>query len=168
MSTGGGIAGCGGNISVSAKANIKAVNGNRYTVESYGFEACPIRGQTPQLLEDLYILKGGYTSKVKSDYLTTKYKTDASMDKYTYFYNIAKKYIPWTTETLIATDNYSSNYSGISEYKITANELKKYVVGTSYGQGIGTGAGYIEWSNGIYTRYNEDVNGNFTTVYTGE
>ena len=33
-------------------------------------------------------------------------------------------------------------------------------------QGVGSGAGYIEVSNGTYTVYNEDSNGNFTTEYT--
>lgn len=125
----GGIAGSGGTVTVSSTATINAINGNRYT-DGSGFEACPIYAQTPSSIIDLYIMKG---------YATTLA-----------FYNRAKILVGWKTsdEIDLGVDPISNGIE--HEYKIPKEVLQELIAGTTYGQGIGSGAGYIEFSNGTY------------------
>ena len=67
-----------------------------------------------------------------------------------------------------SSTNYNLQYTVAQTYRDDLPKSGYTNPITNNTQGVGSGAGYIETSNGTYTVYNEDSNGNFTTVYTGE
>lgn len=127
----GGYAGCGGTISVSKEAKINAKNGNKYTAPtSNKNEPTEIYIQNGEPL-DVYIGNAGPESLIKENY--TKLKNALKLNV-----------------TLGTTWKYATKYTEITEYKVTPSMRNISYAATSYGQGIGSGAGYVEISNGTY------------------
>jgi len=151
----GGTAGKGGNIKVSNNAEIYAFNGNIYTDGTdyqNGINQCPI-----------YLQSGIKTAKYDVEsYGTHKYGSDVNKftDKYLLSNNIT---LVKTSDQSIASQTeyvntiYSNNPTYIAnkilnintKLGITTNTLLTNVDMSK--QGIGSGAGYIELSNGTYT-----------------
>lgn len=163
----GGTAGSGGTISVSKDAKVYAYNGNLFTDgTSYenGVNQCPIyaqNGKVPARYE--YISLGSGTATVYNFRLNstpTVVENNIALSGYT-----NNKYISTSTEK---EETYvSSRILNINTIlRISTNNLLNSVDMSK--QGVGSGAGYIEVSNGSYTRYNEDSIGNFTTIFTSE
>ena len=156
----GGIAGYGGIIKVSKDANVYAYNGNKYTDGLTGHEYNDGENQL-----DIYLQLGTQ----KAIYITN-YQWGIKPNKnYSFFYglfgsriNITQNQVSNPTKNeervnvLVRTERTDSSYLSGYQNKLNNSTL-----------GVGSGAGFIEISNGTYTRYNEDSLGNFTTEYTG-
>lgn len=125
----GGIAGKGGNVKTSSEAKIYAYNGNECTLNKTdeGYYEKPL---------EIYIQKG---------ILIGVYKTNKNWSE-----EIENFY-----EKLFNTKYSATKASGTKCDDIVNVCLRQYSsntnLTTSYGQGIGSGAGYIELSNGTYT-----------------
>ena len=139
MSGNGGQAGAGGNIKVSLNSKIYAFNGNLFTDGTdyqNGINQCPIYSQT-----GVKIAKYKYTNKSKYDLFTIELEeTQQIINKSGYInkiYTEKENYI--TNKTL----NINTKL-GITGNSILTN------IDMSY-QGVGSGAGYTEVSNGTYT-----------------
>ena len=130
------IAGKGGTIKVSQNANIFAYNGNRYT-DGTSYNAG--ENQTP-----IYLQNGIVTAKYKHGNNTTWDKTSLSLTSS--FSTITKTgYINNSLATKIVTINDNLYYTKADGTKIY---FLKNIDMTN--QGIGSGAGYLEVSNGTY------------------
>ena len=149
----GGAGGGGGVLNKGFDAEVYAYNGNRYTNgTSYnsGENECPI-----YLQNGIKLAKYSYIARTNQYY-------SATLNKTTNFEIIDK--LGYENEEMLGKsvtideDIYDLNTSGTKVYF-----LKEIDMST---QGVGSGAGYLEISNGTYTIYNEDSNGNFTTIYT--
>lgn len=126
---GGGIAGKGGKVKVSANSKVYAYNGNECTLkesdDGYYYQPLSIYIQSGEPL-DVYIHNG---CAANARYEILKKALNCTI-------------LGWYEAT------------GISDYKdfvITKNMRGYSYEATSYGQGIGSGAVYIEVSNGTYT-----------------
>jgi hypothetical protein len=121
----GGIAGRGGNIRVSSTAVVYAYNGNKYTDDSENYEATNIYIQngTPN---NIYVLNVSANANLISD---------------------LKNIVGYDTSSW----SLCTSINDVTEYIIEPNQRNISYAATSYGQGIGSGAGYIEVSNGTYT-----------------
>lgn len=127
----GGIAGNGGVIKTSLNAKIFAYNGNLYTDGTdykNGLNQCPI-----------YLQNGTKIAK----YIYNRY----GGEMYNYFELILQS----NQESVAKTGYKNTKYESISnvERYITKNSVLSNV--DMINQGIGSGAGYIEISNGTYT-----------------
>lgn len=121
----GGIAGRGGNISVSSTASINAFNGNRYTDgTSYenGANQCQI-----------YAQDGTYLKIAVPLYNWSNNKNEI-------FTNVLGKTINYVASTEACTSY--DDFTVLREYKAHGCPY--------YKQGIGSGAGFLETSNGSY------------------
>lgn len=123
----GGIAGKGGTISYSPNCTIYAYNGNRYTDGLEGHETTNSLNQCP-----IYAQNGILKPVVKNlGWWVPSYNT--------FYSDLFGKEI-----------NFSTTWgTGTNSLVTIRNETTCNV--TSYGQGIGSGAGYIELSNGTFT-----------------
>ena len=140
----GGIAGQGGNIKVSEQAKIYAYNGNKYT------DGTEYRNGENQL--EIYCQKGT---------LRKVYKYDIFWNKREYRYVQFFKEI-FKEDTVQGIDNYISssasrggkhnNYLIRDEKGVTTLEYQNAKNMSKLG--IGSGAGYIELSNGTYIKDN--------------
>lgn len=132
----GGIAGKGGDIRVSSQAIIKAFNGNECTLKKL-LNDNTINTDYYEKPLDIYIQNG---------ILLAIYKTNKNWmaDKVSFYSSL-----------------FDMDYSSINQASgNTCDDIKNVCLRlysenmnlkTSYGQGIGSGAGYIELSNGTYT-----------------
>lgn len=128
----GGYAGCGGTVTVSKNAKINAKNGNKYTnPDSNINQSVDIYIQSGNPL-DVYVFNAGPKDVIEKRYIKLKDK------------------LKLNNVVLGSTWKYATKYSEITEYKISKTDRKVSYAATSYGQGIGSGAGYIEISNGTY------------------
>lgn len=165
----GGIAGRGGTIKVSKKSNVYAYNGNECTLlkteEGYYYKPLEIFAQ------------GGILRKVYKHNCWWGVKPKCN---YEFFSNLFGDDLEENVDKIIITASSKENpeKSDVHNYLIRDEKVESATrkIKTSYQNkkasnsvyGIGSGAGYIELSNGTYAIYNEDNNGNFTTVYAGE
>ena len=126
----GGNGGNGGTVKVSQQANIYAYNGNLYTDGTdyeNGLNQCPIYAQNGIITAKYNAI---YTGANKgTEYLLELISDATTVEKSGY---INKKYIENTNKRYITKNQYLTN------------------VDMAY-QGVGSGAGYIETSNGTYT-----------------
>ena len=133
----GGTAGSGGNITVSSLAKVYAYNGNRFT------DGTSYDGGNNEL--PIYLQKG---------YYPTKYK-------YLYTERIGGNGAMYINTDVQITDNEKTNVE-LSGYinPILLESVNRYVTIATSGtdvvydlsiQGVGSGAGYVEISNGTYT-----------------
>ena len=134
----GGIAGKGANVKVSNNAMIYAFNGNRYTDGTEyknGVNQCPIyiqAGCSPKRQEVKSIDIHNYDKQYNNIWhMKTTSEQKINLDKTGY---INKKYID--------NDEYKSNKMLNINYLLNNVDMST--------QGIGSGAGYIEISNGTY------------------
>ena len=131
----GGVAGWGGNVKVSKNAEIKAYNGNSCTLEkndpSYINSPVEIWAQKGILLEITSTLCHW------DDNLNIKYTNALG-------FKVDLKQIPNPTGS---TEEHAPNGE---DYRVVIRNSATCET-TSYGQGIGSGAGYIELYNGTYT-----------------
>ena len=138
----GGTAGSGGNIKVSSNSQIYAYNGNRYTDGTdyeNGLNQCPI-----------YLQAGiSPTRYVVASYATHEYGGEHPIYGFTNGITLSKTSNLETNKTKSGYIN--KFYETVTDDNkiITMNSLLKDV-DMSY-QGIGSGAGYVEVSNGIFT-----------------
>ena len=137
---GGWIAGKGGTVRVSKNAKIYAFNGNKYTDgTSYngGRNQCPIYAQNG-VLRDVYIMNSWWGMK---EYYN-----------YDFFYSLFGSTIASGVNTVSkATGQSSMTNVLVRAQRIDATLKTDYinpVTGDCYG--VGSGAGYIELSNGSY------------------
>lgn len=127
----GGVAGKGGNVKVSENVDIYAYNGNECTLdktdENYYYLPLSIYAQN------------GIISSVY--FYNSPYNFDAQKTKYESLLGVT-----------INLNAYSASHS-ITNMCILGESRTESAkpVATEYGQGIGSGAGYIELSNGTYT-----------------
>ena len=126
----GGNGGNGGTVKVSQQANIYAYNGNLYTDGTdyeNGLNQCPIYAQNG-------IITAKYNATYTKGNSGTEYILELISDATTVEKSgyINKKYIENTNKRYITKNQYLTN------------------VDMAY-QGVGSGAGYIETSNGTYT-----------------
>lgn len=146
----GGIAGSGGTILYSSDANIFAFNGNRYTDGESGHESprqegnesnqCPIYGQAG-IFRDVYVYDYGIASWDTELY--TDMKNFAIKNFSAYSISSAKSSTSDTHTNLLVRSAYSE--SPLSYSNPTTNNA----------YGIGTGAGYVEVSNGTFEPISE-------------
>lgn len=124
----GGIGGQGGNIKVSSNAKINAYNGNECTLDETeeGYYYKPL---------NIYIQNGEPYNIYLHNVVEQKY-----INKILNSIGIENDgtYIPYNSEI------------GLKEYIFTKEDRLISYSATSYGQGVGSGAGYIEISNGTY------------------
>ena len=139
MSGNGGQAGAGGNIKVSLNSKIYAFNGNLFTDGTdyqNGINQCPIYSQT-----GVKIAKYKYTNKSKHDLFTIELEeTQQIINKSGYINKIYTEKENYITNKILNIN---------TKLGITGNSILTNV-DMSY-QGVGSGAGYIETSNGTYT-----------------
>jgi hypothetical protein len=125
----GGIAGNGGTIKVSAKATVNAYNGNECTLEksnsNYYYKPVEIYIQSGNPL-NVYI-HNGYGAMIR--------------------YNILSEALKCTISGFYA----ATSDSDYKDFVVTKSMRGVSYAATSYGYGIGSGAGYVEVSNGTYT-----------------
>lgn len=139
----GGIAGQGGNVKVSKTASIHAFNGNECTLSSnnldYYYKPLEIFGQNG-------IHRAVYKNNLWWNVMDTR--------TISFFESIwgVGKLTEEAYSTTIATSTDEMKNIIVKDYYET--EPLKYTIDDktyNVGQGIGTGAGYIELSNGTYT-----------------
>ena len=139
MSGSGGQAGNGGNVKVSSSARIYAFNGNLFTDGTdyqNGINQCPIYSQLGVKVE-----KYKYIDKSKTDLFTIELEeAQKSINKSGYVNEIYNEKEEYKTNKLLNIN---------TKLKITGNSLLTNVDMSL--QGVGSGAGYIETSNGTYT-----------------
>lgn len=127
----GGVAGKGGTIKVSQNASIEAYNGNKYTDNSGQIDYCPIYIQNGELLEITTSL--GFWTNQDNKYYSALFGTEVN---YT---------------TTWGTENGNDHVAELREYSTDEGLKLSYINPvTKSNQGIGSGAGYIELSNGTY------------------
>ena len=147
----GGTAGWGGIVKVSKNAKIYAYNGNSCTLaktdSNYFYTPVNIYAQNGTLLKITASLCHW------SDELNTKYTKSLG-------FKVNLSQIPNTKDSGGEYANYY--FEEGEDFRVTIRNATTCAT-TKYGQGIGSGAGYIERYNGEYHVYNEDGNSNFTT-----
>ncbi len=127
----GGVAGKGGTIRVSPTAIVEAYNGNKYTDGSGNIEYCPIYIQNGELLKITTSL--GFWTDQDNRYYSALFGTEVN---YT---------------TTWGTENGNDHVAELRDYSTDESLKLSYTDPvTSSNQGIGSGAGYIELSNGTY------------------
>ncbi len=144
----GGAAGRGGTIKANSNVIIYAYNGNECTLnqknadgstnEDYYYKPLDIYIQNGNPL-DVYIYNGAVFN-LRYDYVCSVLKLTKNTEWYA-----------------------ATNKNDYTEYVITKAMRGISYIATSYGQGIGSGAGYIEVSNGTYTLCNQ-VNGELVPI----
>lgn len=127
----GGVAGNGGNITVDSTCKIFAYNGNLYSDES-GNHPCPIYLQAGIVPAKYTYISQGYTDSYRFFLLDLQSEMVKDSGKMTSYKNDAVSEI-LDINTLL---------------KISGNPLNKVDMSK---QGVGSGAGYVENSNGTYT-----------------
>ena len=139
MSGSGGQAGNGGNVKVSSSAKIYAFNGNLFTDGTdyqNGINQCPIYSQL-----GVKVAKYKYIDKSKTDLFTIELEeSQKNINKSGYVNQIYNEKEEYKTNKLLNIN---------TKLKITGNTLLTNVDMSL--QGVGSGAGYIETSNGTYT-----------------
>lgn len=126
----GGVSGKGGIVKVSQNATIEAYNGNKYTNGS-NVEYCPIYIQDGKLLEITTPL--GFWTEQDNKYYSALFKTNINF------------------ETTWGKENIESGVGKLRDDSIDESLKLSYINPvTKSNQGIGSGAGYIELSNGTY------------------
>ena len=132
----GGVAGKGGTIRVSENATVEAYNGNKYTDENGLVEYCPIYIQDGKLLEITTPL--GFWTEQDNKYYSALFKTVINLE---------------TTWGKKGID------SGVGKLRdsSTDEKLKLSYINpvTKSNQVMGSGAGYIELSNGTFEMITE-------------
>ena len=155
----GGKAGSGGTISASKNAEVYAFNGNIYsdgTAYFDGLNQAIIYAQNKISVQKFKYKNGEVAGSGHITLIETEPQKAINESGY-----INKKYldsINHPTFYLRKISNVNSLLDIDTNTLLTSVDMSK--------QGVGSGAGYIEISNGTYTVYNEDSNGNFTTIYT--
>ena len=139
MSGNGGQAGAGGNIKVSSNSKVYAFNGNLFTDGTdyqNGINQCPIYSQT-----GVKIAKYKYTNKSKHDLFTIELEeAQKAINKSGYINKIYSEKEIYVTNKMLNIN---------TKLGITGNSILTNI-DMSY-QGVGSGAGYTEISNGTYT-----------------
>ena len=129
----GGTAGKGGNVKVSSNSQIYAFNGNRYTD---GTDYKNGENEAVIYYQNGINIERGYTNRSIEGSLKDE------EGSYSIFYQTNPK-------TTFAKTGYVNHYFDSRPKIITINEMLTNVDLSN--QGIGSGAGYIELSNGTYT-----------------
>lgn len=128
----GGIAGKGGTITIT-NANVYAYNGNECTLDKY---------------LDNNEVNTEYYYKPLEIYAQKGVACDVYLNNISYFSNILKEKYEKAMGCTFLWNSIASNYSECVNECITASQRTIKPIVTDYGQGIGSGAGYIELSNG--------------------
>lgn len=175
----GGAAGKGGELKCGKDVDIYAFNGDRITNDDYetiAYDYSPTGEQlstycavlnidNKKFIETKIYAQQGILREIKATNVTWGNKDNSNLDYFTLMLgdrvttkckNMTMAYYPEDIERFTVATQTTCDTTG----------YVNPTTGLSYG--IGSGAGYIERSNGTYTQYNEDSNGNFTTIYTGE
>lgn len=137
----GGVAGSGGDVKVAGTAKIYAFNGNRYTD---GTEYNNGENEAVIYFQNGINIERGYTSKSKEGGMTDS-------ESYAIFHKT-------NDQSAVAKTGYINHYfddKSASIKRVTINDLLINVELSN--QGIGSGAGYIELSNGTY-KVDESMN----------
>ena len=137
----GGKAGSGGNITVSKSANVYAYNGNMYT------DGTPYLNGTNQAV--IYLQAGVSPTR----YLHIKNRSNKWPKNTTYDINVHSNYPTFEVQSEGKTNVTLSGYVNKLNVGVTKQfGSHKYLTAVDLSkQGVGSGAGYVEVSNGTYT-----------------
>lgn len=133
----GGIAGKGGNVKISEKAKVYAYNGNRYTDGSSN-SPLPIYAQDG-ILREVYKLNNYWNNSLKPNY------------NYEFFHNLFGNTITDETASIVEATSNAEMKNTLVRAASTCAKLNYNNPNTNQRYGIGSGAGYIELSNGTFS-----------------
>lgn len=150
----GGVAGKGGTIKVSNDARIYAFNGDRITNNDYtaidvNFDASEVlTNKEGNFIEAKIYAQNGVLRPI---YCITAKWNEKPKHNYEYFSGLFGSLCAITGDYQNPT-NHDANYANICVRNETSTPILSYINPiTGNCQGIGSGAGYIELSNGTYT-----------------
>ena len=146
----GGIAGSGGTIKYSKNAEIYAYNGDRITTGDH--DSIYYEYNKDGNLSDVQAKPVTFINGKKTIIPAKIFAQDGIRRE---VYNIAE-YMPEEDKIKygVTDDSYYKNTSG-GEWDVRNVRILEEITIDSYGQGIGSGAGYIEISNGTFNEIND-------------